>query len=140
MVGCQNSCNIGQCVCRRNICVEHRRRGCGSKDINFNEERYLLVCTAGQGSASTATIALEIYDLSKGATIEEALRKFDEGDNHIPLYQFKLGGSGNGNALAQTDYYIEKDENGKDAKLCVFASRTGSGFVICEFPIKQEEE
>lgn len=40
----------------------------------------------------------------------------------------------------QTDYYIEKDENGKDAKLCVFASRTGSGFVICEFPIKQEEE
>ena len=54
--------------------------------------------------------------------------------------QFKLGGSGNGNALAQTDYYIEKDENGKDAKLCVFASRTGSGFVICEFPIKQEEE
>jgi hypothetical protein len=108
--------------------------------INFNEERYLLVCTAGQGSASTATIALEIYDLSKGATIEEALRKFDEGDNHNPLYQFKLGGSGNGNALAQTDYYIEKDENGKDAKLCVFASRTGSGFVICEFPIKQEEE
>lgn len=108
--------------------------------INFNEKRYLLVCTAGQGSASTATIALEIYDLSKGATIEEALRKFDEGDNHNPLYQFKLGGSGNGNALAQTDYYIEKDENGKDAKLCVFASRTGSGFVICEFPIKQEEE
>ena len=74
------------------------------------------------------------------ALIEEALRKFDEGDNHNPLYQFKLGGSGNGNALAQTDYYIEKDENGKDAKLCVFASRTGSGFVICEFPIKQEEE
>ncbi len=108
--------------------------------INFNEERYLLVCTAGQGSASTASIALEIYDLSKGATVEEALQKFDEGDNHNPLYQFKLGGSGNGNALAQTDYYIEKDENGKDAKLCVFASRTGSGFVICEFPIKQEEQ
>ncbi len=59
--------------------------------------------------------------------------------NHNPIYQFKLGGSGHGNALAQTDYYIEKDENGKDVKLCVFASRTGSGFVICEFPIKQEE-
>lgn len=108
--------------------------------INFNGERYLMVCTAGQGSASTATIALEIYDLTKGGTIEEALRKFDESDNHNPIYQFKLGGSGNGNALAQTDYYIEKDANGKDTKLCVFASRTGSGFVICEFPIKQEEE
>ena len=110
------------------------------KIVTFNGERYLLVCTAGQGAASKATIALEIYNLTKGSTVEEALKKFDEGDNQNPLYTFKLGGSGNGNALAQTDYYIEKDANGKDAKLCVFASRTGSGFVICEFPIKQEEE
>lgn len=108
--------------------------------VNFNGERYLLVCTAGQGSATKATIAMEVYDLTKGSTVEEALKKFDEGDNHNPIYTFKLSGSGNGNALAQTDYYIEKDENGKDAKLCLFASRTGSGFVICEFPIKQEEE
>ena len=56
------------------------------------------------------------------------------------LRNFILGGSGNGAALAQTDYLIEKDENGKDAKLCIFGSRTDSGFVICEFPIKQEEE
>ena len=109
------------------------------KVVTFNEERYLLVCTAGQGAASKASIALEVYDLTKGETIEDALKKFDEGENHNPIYQFKLGGSGNGNALAQTDYYIEKDENGKDAKLCLFASRTQSGFVICEFPIKQEE-
>ena len=104
------------------------------KVVTFNEERYLLVCTAGQGAASKASIALEVYDLTKGETIEDALKKFDEGENHNPIYQFKLGGSGNGNALAQTDYYIEKDENGKDAKLCLFASRTQSGFVICEFP------
>ena len=83
---------------------------------------------------------MDFYELPKRATTAAALRKFDEGDNHNPLYQFKLGGSGNGNALAQTDYYIAKDENGKDAKLCVFASRTGSGGVICAFPIKQEEE
>lgn len=108
--------------------------------ISFNGERYLLVCTAGQGSTSKASIAMEVYNLTKGGTVEEALKKFDEGDNHNPDYTFKLGGSGNGNALAQTDYYIEKDANGKDAKLCLFASRTGSGFVICEFPIKQEEE
>lgn len=107
--------------------------------ISFNKERYLLVCTAGYGGASQASIALEMYDLTKGETIEEALKKFDEGENHNPIYQFKLGGSGGGNALAQTDYYIEKDEDGKDVKLCVFASRTGSGFVICEFPIKRDE-
>lgn len=108
--------------------------------ISFNGERYLLVCTAGQGSASKASIAMEVYNLTKGSTVEEALKKFDEGDNHNPDYTFKLGGSGNANALAQTEYYIEKDADGKDAKLCLFASRTGSGFVICEFPIKQEEE
>lgn len=110
------------------------------KVIEFNKERYLAVCTAGQGSASKATIALEIYDITKGETIEEALERFDTGDSRNPVFTKKLGGSGNGNALAQTDFYIEKDAAGNDAKLCVFAARTGSGFVICEFPIKQEEE
>lgn len=108
--------------------------------FTFNDERYLMVCTAGHGSASKATPSLIVYNLTKGSTVEEAMQKFDEGDNHNPDYTFILGGSGNGAALAQTDYYIEKDANGKDAKLCIFGSRTDSGFVICEFPIKQEEE
>ena len=108
--------------------------------FTFNEERYLIVCSAGQGSASKATPSLVVYNLTKGSTVAEAMQKFDEGDNHNPDYKFILGGSGNGAALAQTDYRIEKDENGKDAKLCIFGSRTDSGFVICEFHIKQEEE
>lgn len=108
--------------------------------FTFNDERYLMVCTAGHGSASKATPSLVVYNLTKGSTVEEAMQKFDEGDNHNPDYTFILGGSGNGAALAQTDYHIEKDANGKDAKLCIFGSRTDSGFVICEFPIKQEEE
>lgn len=110
------------------------------KVVEFNKERYLVVCTAGFGGASKASIALEVYNITKGATIEEALQNFDEGENHNPVYQFKLGGSGNANALAQTDFYIEKDEQGNDVKLCLFAARTGSGFVICEFPIKKEED
>jgi len=111
-----------------------------SRIFNFNGERYLLVCTAGHGSASKATPSVIVYNLTKGSTVEEAMQKFDEGDNHNPDYTFILGGSGNGAALAQTDYCIVKDENGKDSKLCIFGSRTDSGFVICEFPIKQEEE
>lgn len=110
------------------------------KVVEFNKERYLVVCTAGFGGASKASIALEVYNITKGATIEEALQNFDEGENHNPVYQFKLGGSGNANALAQTDFYIEKDEQANDVKLCLFAARTGSGFVICEFPIKKEED
>lgn len=108
--------------------------------FHFNGERYLLVCTAGHGSASKATPSLIVYNLTKGNTVEEAMQKFDEGENHNPDYTFILGGSGNAAAITQTDYRIEKDENGKDAKLCIFGSRTDSGFVICEFPIKQEEE
>lgn len=111
-----------------------------SKVFNFNSERYLMVCTAGQGSASKATPSLIVYNLTKGNTVAEAMQRFDESDNHNPDYTFILGGSGNGAALAQTDYHIEKDENGNDVKLCIFGSRTDSGFVICEFPIKQEEE
>lgn len=111
-----------------------------SRIFTFNGERYLLVCTAGHGSASKATPSVIVYNLTKGSTVEEAMQKFDEGENHNPDYTFILGGSGNGAALAQTDYRIVKDENGKDAKLCIFGSRTDSGFVICEFPIKQEEE
>lgn len=108
--------------------------------FNFNGERYLIVCSAGQGSASKATPSLVVYNLTKGSTVAEAMQKFDEGDNHNPDYRFILGGSGNAAALAQTEYFIEKDENGKDARLCIFGSRTDSGFVICEFPVKQEEE
>lgn len=108
--------------------------------FTFNGERYLIVCSAGQGSASKATPSLVVYNLTKGSTVAEAMQKFDEGDNHNPDYRFILGGSGNAAALAQTEYFIEKDENGKDARLCIFGSRTDSGFVICEFPIKQEEE
>lgn len=111
-----------------------------SRVFHFNGERYLMVCTAGHGSASKATPSLIVYNLTKGSTVEEAMQKFDEGDNHNPDYTFILGGSGNGAALAQTDYVIKKDENGQDVKLCIFGSRTDSGFVICEFPIKQEEE
>ncbi len=108
--------------------------------FTFNNERYLLVCTAGLGGASQATPAVYVYNITKGNTVEEAFKKFDEGDNHNPDYSFILGGSGNAAPGAQTGYYIEKDEKGNDVKLYIFGARADSGFVICEFPIKQEEE
>lgn len=107
--------------------------------FHFNGERYLIVCTGAHGGASKVTPSLIVYNLTRGDTVEEAMKMFDEGENHNPDYTFILGGSGNGAGVAQTDYCIEKDANGKDVKLCIFGSRTDSGFVICEFPIKQEE-
>lgn len=111
-----------------------------SRIFTFNSERYLMVCTSGFGSASKATPSLIVYNLTKGSTVQEAMEKFDAAENKNPDYTFILGGSGNGAALVQTEYRIEKDATGKDVKLCIFGSRTDSGFVICEFPIKQEEE
>ncbi len=108
--------------------------------FNFNSERYLIACTAGLGSASQATPALYVYNITKGGTVEEALKRFDASSNHNADYTFVLGGAGNAAPGAQTDYYIEKDENGKDVKLYLFGSRADSGFVISEFPIKHEED
>lgn len=108
--------------------------------FTFNKERYLIVCTAGLGSASQATPSIYVYNITKGDTTEEALKKFDEGENHNPDYTFILGGSGNAAPGAQADYYIEKDTEGNDVKLYIFGARADSGFAICEFPIKQEEE
>lgn len=106
----------------------------------FNNERYLMVCTAGLGSSTKATPAIYVYNITKGATVEEALKIFDEGENHNPVYQCILGGSGNAAPSAQTGYYVEKDEQGKDVKLYLFGARADSGFAICEFPIKQQDE
>ncbi|ETD17592.1 MULTISPECIES: DUF4623 domain-containing protein [Prevotellaceae] len=114
--------------------------GISPRIFTFNKSRYLIVCTAGLGSASKATPALYIYDISKGNTVEEALAKFDEAGNYNPIYSFILGGAGNGAPMAQTNYYVERDADGNDVKLYVFASRANSGFVICEFPIAKEED
>lgn len=108
--------------------------------FSFNNERYLIVCTAGLGSATQATPSIHVYNITKGNTVETALKAFDEGENHNPDYTFILGGSGNAAPGAQAEYYIEKDATGKDTKLYIFGARADSGFAICEFPIKQEEE
>ena len=108
--------------------------------FTFNKSRYLITCTAGLGGSTKAKPTLSVYDISKGNTVKEALEIFDKGENHNPVYSFILGGSGNGAPGTQTNYYIEKDANGKDAKLYIFASRANSGFVISEFPVKVAED
>ncbi|NCC10268.1 MAG: DUF4623 domain-containing protein [Bacteroidia bacterium] len=108
--------------------------------FTFNKERYLMVCTAGLGSATKATPAIYVYNITKGNTVEESLKLFNDGENHHPDYTFILGGSGNAAPSAQTGYAIEKDEKGNDVKLLLFGARADSGFVICEFPIKLQDE
>ena len=106
----------------------------------FNNKRYLITCAAGFGSASKATPTLYVYDISKGSNLAEALERFEAASEHEPVYSFILGGTGNSAPSPCTNFYIERDANGKDAKLYLFASRGESGFVIIEAPIAQDKD
>ena len=106
----------------------------------FNNKRYLITCAAGFGSASKATPTLYVYDISKGSNLAEALERFEAASQHEPVYSFILGGAGNTAPSPCTNFYIERDANGKDAKLYLFASRAESGFVIVEAPIAQDKD
>lgn len=106
----------------------------------FNNKRYLITCAAGFGSASKATPTLYVYDISKGSNLAEALERFEAASKHEPVYSFILGGTGNSAPSPCTNFYIERDANGKDAKLYLFASRGESGFVIVEAPIAQDKD
>ena len=106
----------------------------------FNNKRYLITCAAGFGSASKATPTLYVYDISKGSNLAEALERFEAASKHEPVYSFILGGAGNTAPSPCTNFYIERDANGKDAKLYLFASRAESGFVIVEAPIAQDKD
>ena len=106
----------------------------------FNNKRYLITFAAGFGSASKATPTLYVYDISKGSNLAEALERFEAASQHEPVYSFILGGAGNTAPSPCTNFYIERDANGKDAKLYLFASRAESGFVIVEAPIAQDKD
>lgn len=116
------------------------KEGVAARVFNFNGSRYLMLTVTAYGGASKSTPALHVYDISKGNTVAEALEIFDKAEKHDPVYSFLLGGSGNASAAAQSNYYIEKDASGKDAKLYLFAARTASGFVIVEADSAVEED
>lgn len=101
--------------------------------VSFNAERYLVTCTAGRTETVTPTVY--VYDITKGGNLEEALTIFESGERK-PVYTFILGGDKSIAPGTNLLYSIEKDGEGKDAGLSLFASRSDSGFAIMEFPIK----
>ena len=109
--------------------------------FTFNQERYLMACVAKFGSASQVTPTLSVYNLTKGATPEEAMENFKAAESHQPDYSVIIGGDSGITAPGiSTNYHIIKDSEGKDEKLVIFGYRLNTGFVITEFPIKQEED
>lgn len=101
--------------------------------VYFNEERYLLTVTAARGGSDP--VVMYVYDITRGATITEALEIFEAGTK-TPLLQYSLLGPTNASPSTQTGWYVTKDEEGNDDKLMLYGASNDAGFVIVEFPKK----
>ncbi|HBG42770.1 MAG TPA: DUF4623 domain-containing protein [Porphyromonadaceae bacterium] len=107
--------------------------GSDPRVVYFNDERYLLMTTAARRGDDA--VAMYVYDITKGSSIAEALKIFEEGTMQ-PLYQYPLLGPINSAPSTQSGWFVEKDAEGNDDKLLLFSASADAGFVIVEFPKK----
>ncbi len=102
--------------------------GSDARVITFNQERYLaMIATPGTGS-------IDVYDITKGSTVAEALAIFEEGDK-TPLYQYSLGGN-IAASVAAGSFNWTKDG---DDTLYLMGAAPKAGFVVLEIPKKVKE-
>lgn len=107
-------------------------RSSDARVFYFNGERYLMMVTAARGG--TDPTVMQIYNITRGATVAEALRNLEAQSERVPVFQYSLGGPVNGNPTTQTGFYIKKDEDGNDETLVVYGSTFQAGFIFAEFP------
>lgn len=104
------------------------------KIIEFNNSRYLLFATAPVDQGST----VYMYDITAGDDAVEAIRALSTSEVISPVFQYSLGtNANNGAPVAQTGFYVEKDEDGNDIKLSVVAAAANNGFAVFEFNRKE---
>lgn len=106
-------------------------RGTDARVFNFNGERYLMMITAARGS-SDPTI-FYVYDITRGATVQEALTILDTSPTITPVFQYALNGAVNSSPSMQTGFFIKKDALGKDETLMLYSGGNDAGFVFFEF-------
>ncbi len=113
-------------------------RGSDARVITFNGERYLIMCTAARSGSDA--VVFYVYNITKGGNTVEAMKEFDARIDKSPDYQFSLAGPVNTSPATQTGWYIEKDADGNDDKLMLYAASCDAGFVIMEFSKKIPED
>jgi hypothetical protein len=106
-------------------------RGSDARVFNFNAERYLMITTAARGGAD-ATI-FYVYDITRGATVQEALTILDNTPTITPVFQYALNGPVNTSPASQTGFFVKKDTAGSDETLMLYSAANDTGFVIFEF-------
>lgn len=101
--------------------------------IEFNSERYIMGVTAAR-TGQEGTV-LQVYNITRGANIEEALRILDASTDG-PLFSYSLDGPVNTSPASHTAWHIIKDTEGRDDKLMIYAATLDAGFVFFEIPKK----
>lgn len=104
------------------------------KIIEFNNSRYLLFATAPVDQGST----VYMYDITAGDDVVSAMKALSASEVISPIFTYSLGtNSNNGAPVAQTGFYVEKDQDGNDVRLSVVAAAANNGFAIFEFNKKE---
>lgn len=109
-------------------------KGADARIIHFNEERYLMQITVARSPDETTV--LEVYDITAGESVVEALELFEASDEKTPVYSRMMSSVPNGAPASQTGYHIVKDAEGNDESLMIYGAATDVGFVVVEFPKK----
>jgi hypothetical protein len=105
-------------------------QGADTRVINYNQERYLALISATSGTESTA---MYIYNITRGATTQEALELLEAG-NKTPIYKFSFSAVSTGSAVASIG--VAKD----DDALYIFGASPGAGFAVFEAPKASEDD
>jgi hypothetical protein len=106
-------------------------RGSDARIVNFNSERYLIITTAARtGSESTNFM---VYDITKGATVKDALTNLNNLPVANPVFNYSLMGPVNTSPASQTGFYVKKDGAGNDESLVLYSGASDAGFVFFEF-------
>lgn len=99
--------------------------------VNFNSERYLIVTTAARTAGNFTNFM--VYDITKGATVREALTNLNNLPSATPIFNYSLMGPINTSPASQTGFYVKKDAQGNDETLMLYSGASDAGFVFFEF-------
>ena len=103
--------------------------------INFNGKRYMFGVKGCNNATAPAVLVKPqayVYDVSNGKTAKEGIVDFLNSASRKDLYNVPICVDPGTYVIA--DYSIEKDANGKDAKLYLFAAAEHNGFKVIEVP------
>ncbi|MDR2125381.1 MAG: DUF4623 domain-containing protein [Prevotellaceae bacterium] len=102
--------------------------------FNYNEKRYFGFVTANLGTVNCPDNILHVYDITRGATTQEALELLEAGSK-IPELKYDMKGSATASAYpANFNWAISEDSD----FLYLLGASPNSGFVFIEAPKAEE--